>query len=120
MVPLDDAFETAAFGQTNCIDIITSSEERCAHCFSGLNFLGEIAKFFDSLHRGAIEFLNVSQQRLGNAMLFLVVKTQLHGIITVALLVLALQHTVGSGQHYGDWRNDTLRALNTRLTQFFS
>src|SRR5437016_11863492 len=120
MVPLYDAFEPAAFGQTDGVHIIPGREQRRTNQFSRLNLFGKLTELLDTLNGHPVKFLDVPQQGLGDALLFLIVKTQLDGVIAVALLGLALEHAVGSSQNDRYRRNDTLRAVNAGLAQFFS
>jgi len=116
----DDTFETAAFGDPDGVDIVAGSEDRRAEDVARLHFFGEVAEFPDALYRDTILFFDMAEQRFGDAMLLLIVETELNGIIAVALLGFALQNTVGTGQHDRDGGHDTFSVINAGLAQFFS
>ena len=78
-------------------------KQRRADHVAGLDFLGEIAEFADAFYRHAVVFLDVAEQRLGQALLLLVIKAELDGVVAVlAGLRFDLQHAVGSGKHNRD------------------
>ncbi len=100
MMALHDAFKAAAFGGADGIHEIARRKQRGPHNVAGLDVLREIAEFLDAFDGGAVVFLDVAGQRLGQALLLLVVKAELDGVISIlARLRFDLQHAVGAGEH---------------------
>src|SRR5882672_6056825 len=96
MMTLDDALKAPAFGDANGIDIISGRKKGRADLLAGLHFFGEITKFLDTLDGNAVEFFDMAEQRLGEAVLFLIVKPELNGVVAVALLGFALEYAIGT------------------------
>src|SRR5439155_18918308 len=119
-MPLDHTFEAATFGYADRIHVVPRSEKRGANHISGFDLFREIAELPDAFHGRAIEFLDVTQQRFGDALLFLVVEAELHGIVSVALLRFALQNAIGTREHDRDGANHAFGVIDPRLAQFFS
>ena len=95
----DHTLKTSSFGDAECVDVIAGSKKCRAEDIPGLHFLGKIAELTNSLHCLAIMLLDVAEQRLGQAVLLLIVEAKLNGVVAVALLRLALQNAVRSGEH---------------------
>src|SRR5438093_11733023 len=91
VVPLDDAFEAAALGDSDGIHVIAGRKEGRAERVAWLHLFGEIAKLLDAYDGRAIEVLDVAKEGFGDTMLFLLVEAKLHGVVTVGLLRLTLQ-----------------------------
>ena len=51
---------------------------------------------------------------------FLIIKAELHGVVAVAVLRLALQHAIGTREHDGDMMHRALFVIDARLAKFFS
>ena len=118
---LHHAFKTAALRHANGVHEITGSEQRDPDDIAGFHIFGEITKFLDAFDRRTVLFFDMTEKRFGNALVFLVVETELHGVVAVlARLGLDLQHTVGTGQHDRNGRDDTLRIIHARVPEFFS
>src|ERR1044071_7383594 len=115
-MPPYNTFEAAAFGNPNRIHVIARSKECRAHHIPGFYFLGKIAKFRYAFDRHPVEFLDVAQQGFCDPMLLLIVKPQLDAVVTVALLSFALQHAIGSGEHYRYRRDKPLGVIDAGLT----
>src|SRR5690606_3852676 len=96
IMALHDTFETTSLRDSDCIDEIASSENVRANRIAGLNGQTEIAEFFDAFNGCSVVLLDVAEQRLCHALLFLVVKTELDSIVSVALLSFDLNDTVWS------------------------
>ena len=114
------AFKTTAFGKADGIHIVARREQSRADHVPGFHLFGEVAEFLDAFDGRAVEFLDVAQQRLGEALLFLVVKPKLDGVVAVALLGFALQHAVGAGEHDRHRRDHAFGVIDARLAQFLS
>src|SRR5436190_1143162 len=115
-----DALEPAALRNPDRVDVISRSKQSRAKHVARLHFFAELAKLLNPFHGGAILFLDVAEQRLGHALLLLIVEPKLNGVVAVALLGLALQHAVGSREHNRHRRDFAFRAVNARLAQFLS
>ena len=120
MMALDDALKAAPLGDANGIDIIAGSKKRRANLLARFHFFGEITKFLDAFHGDAVEFFDMAKQRLGETVLFLIIKPELNGVVAVGLLGLALKHAVGAGEHNGDRSDNALSVVNAGLAQLFS
>src|SRR6266481_5545789 len=106
MVAFDHAFKPAAFGDADRINIIAGRKKRGPNDLAGLHFLAEIAEFTNAFYGHAVEFLDMTEQSFGEALLFLIVKAELNGIISVTLLCFALKHAIRAGENDGDRRNN--------------
>src|SRR5690349_52301 len=104
----NDTFKATAFGYANSVHIVAWGEEGRADDVAGLHFFGEVAKFLDPLHRHAAEFFDVAEQRFGDSLFLLIVKTELNGIVAVTLLRFALEHAIRPGENNGHRRNNAL------------
>src|SRR6185369_4564811 len=117
----DNAFETAALHDADGIDEIAGSEQRRADDVAGFDFLREIAEFLDAFDRGAVLLLDVAEERFGDARFFLVVETELDGVVTVFTgLGFDLQHAIGAREHDRDGLHIALGVVNARVSEFFS
>jgi hypothetical protein len=114
-VATDDAFKSAAFGKADSIDVIAGREQCRADDIAGFNFFGEVSEFFDRLDGDTVEFFDVAEERLGEPMLLLVIKAELHGVIAVTLLCFALQNAIRAGEDNGDVYNHTFGIVNPGL-----
>src|SRR5690242_16005911 len=119
-MPTDNTFKAATFRDANGVHVIARREESRADDIAGLHFFREVTEFLDAFHRNPAELFDVTEQWRGEALLFLVVETELDGIVAVTLLRLALQYAVGAGENDGHGRDDALRIIHARLAQFFS
>ena len=118
---LHHAFKAAALGDADGVNEIAGREQRRADDVAGLHFLGEIAEFLDAFHRHAVVFLDVAEQRLGQALFLLVVEAELHGVVAVlAGLRFDLQHAVGAGEHDRHGDDDAAGVIDARVAEFFS
>jgi hypothetical protein len=64
---------------------------------------------------------NVAEQRLAEALFFLVVKAELHGVVTVlARLRFDLDDAVGAGENDRNGDQHTLRVIDAGVTELFS
>src|SRR5690242_9210506 len=114
-------FKAAPFGRADGVNIVAGGKQIRANGFTGFDFLGEVAEFADALHGLAAVFLDVSEQRLGQALFLLVVETELDGIVTVlARLRFDLHHAVGTGENDRNGDQHTLRVIDAGVTEFFS
>ena len=120
MMALDDALKAAALGDANGIDIIPRRKKRSADLLAGFDFFGEITKFLDPFDGDAIEFFDMAEQWLGEAVLFLIIKPELNRVVAVSLLGFALEHAVGAGQHNGDRGGNAIRVIDAGMAQFLS
>src|SRR5436305_788990 len=80
-MPADYTFETTTFGDADSIYIIAGSKQSRPENVSRLHLFREVAELPNAFDRRAAEFLNVPEQRFGHALLFLIVKTELNGIV---------------------------------------
>lgn len=64
--------------------------------------------------------LEVARERLGQAILFLVIEAQLHRAVAIFFHRLALDHPVWAGQNHGDRNQVPLGVVNAGLSKFFS
>ena len=118
---LHDTFEAATFGRADGINEIARRKQRWPDDIAGLHVFGEITELADAFHRHAVLFLDVTEQRLRQALFLLVVKTELDGIVTVlAGLRFDLQHAVRSGEHNGDGDQRARRRIDAGVAEFFS
>src|ERR1051326_8229 len=101
-VPLDHAFKTAPFCEADGVNKIAFGKEAGPENISWFHFLGKITKLLDSFDRRSVELLQMSEQRLGYAMLFLIFKPKLDRFIAVALDGFALDNPVWPHAHNGD------------------
>ena len=93
----------------------TDGEERGPDDVAGFHFFGEVAKFLDAFDGHAVLFLDVAEQRLGEALFLLVVEAELDGVVAVlARLGLDLQHAVGAAEDDGDVVGDSQVARHRR------
>jgi hypothetical protein len=120
MMPLHNALESASLGHADGIHKISGRKQGRAHGVTGFHFLAEVAEFLDAFHWCAVEFLDVAEQRLGEALFLLVVETKLDGRVAIRFVRLALQHAVGAGEHNGHRRDDALGVIHARLAELFS
>jgi hypothetical protein len=120
MMAFNDAFETAAFGDADGVNVIARSKERRAENVARLHFFAEVPKFLDAFNRDAVMFLDVPEHGLREALFFLVVEPELDGVVTVGLLGFALQNAIGARKNDGHGGDLALGAVNARLAQFFS
>jgi hypothetical protein len=65
-------------------------------------------------------FLEMAEQRLGHAMLFLIVETKLDGIVAVGLDGFGLDDAIGAGENDGDGCQDSVGVIDAGLAEFFS
>jgi hypothetical protein len=120
-VAFHDPFKAAALGDADGIHKIAGREQRRANDVARLHFLREIAEFPDAFDCRAIVFLDVPEQRLRHALFFLVVESELNGVVTVlAGLGFHLQDAVWPGEHDGDGHQHPARVVNTGAAEFFS
>ncbi len=81
----DDALEAAALSDADRIHEIANCKQRGADNITGFNILGEIAELANAFDRDSIEFFEMTEHRLGETLLFLVVKAKLDGFVSVGL-----------------------------------
>ena len=118
---LHDTFKTAAFGGTDGVNEITGSKERGSDDITGFHFLGEVAKFPDAFDGDAALLLDVTEQALGKAVLFLVIKAELHGVVAIlACLGFHLENAVGAGENDGDRDGGAAGVIDAGVAEFFS
>src|ERR1044071_4591178 len=117
---LHDTFKSTTLGNTNSIDVIAGSKQIGADLLAGFHFLGEISKFADSFDGDAVEFFDMTEQRFCEAMLLLIIKPELNGVIAIGCLRLALEHAIGTGQDNSNRGDDALGVVNARLAELFS
>src|SRR5262249_54935218 len=94
-VTANHAFEPAAFGDTNGIYIIPGSKQSRAEHVARLDLFRKIAEFANAFDRRAAELFDMAQQGFRHPLLFLVVESELDGVVSIRLLGLALQHAIG-------------------------
>lgn len=129
----DDARKAATLGDANGIHKIADGKQAGTDEVAGLDGLGEVAEFANSLDAGQdggrflprafgvhAEFLQVAEFRLGEALIFLFAKAELDGVVAVGGLGFTLQHAIGSGEDNGHRMQDALGVVDPRLSQFFS
>ena len=117
---LHDTFKTAAFGDADGIHEITRSKNICPDGVAGFYGQSEITKFPDAFNGKRIVFLDVAEQRLGEAMLFLIVEAELNRVVAVRFLRLHLDNAIGSNRDNRDRVDNAFRIIDAGLAKFFS
>ena len=116
-----NAFKTASLCDPNGVHVIPRGEQRRTDNVTGFDFLGKLAEFADPFDGGAVEFLDMAEQRLGHALILLVIEPELDRVVAVfAGLRLDLQHAVRSGKHHRDRYQNALGVIDARVTEFLS
>ena len=72
------------------------------------------------LTAGAVVFLEVAEQRLGDALFLLVVEAELDGVVAVGSCRFDLEDAVGAGEDDRDGHKDALGVIDAGLAEFFS
>src|SRR5207249_2481512 len=112
-VASDNTFKATTLRDANGINEIAGSEQRWSDNVTRFHVFGEITKLTDAFHRDTVLFFDVTEQRLGEALFFLIVETKLHGVVAVfAGLRLDLQYAVRSGEHNGDGDQRAIRIID--------
>ena len=111
-----NALEPLPFRDADRIDVVALGKNRHANLVAGFHVHLVIAKFFDPLHCGHIALLDVTEQRLRQPMFLLLVETQLHRVVSVALDGLALDHMVRPRLHYSDMHQRPRFIIDPGLT----
>src|SRR5262249_44005498 len=78
--------EASPFSNSNGVDIISRRKKGSPDDVTRFDFLRKVAEFLDTFDGDAVEFLDMAEQRFGKALLLLVVQTQLHSVVAIALL----------------------------------
>src|SRR5947207_673598 len=99
-VALHNALKTLSLCDADRVDVIALGKNRHADFVTGFQVHRIISEFLDPLYRRDAALLDMTQQRLREPMFLLLVKTQLHRVVAVALDGLALDHMVRPGLHY--------------------
>ena len=120
VVALHNTFKPTAFCDADGIDKIALGENGGSDDIARLDWEGEIAEFADALGGGCAEFFEMSHQRLGHAMLLLIVKAQLDGVVAIRLDGLGLNHTIGAGENDSDRNQYAASVIDACLAEFFS
>ena len=102
IVALHHAFKAAAFGHADGVHKIALGKNGGADDVARFDREGEIAEFADALGGQGAVFLEMAEQGLGHALLFLVVEAELDGVVAVGGDGFGLDDAVGADQHNGD------------------
>ena len=102
IVPLHHPFKSAPFGDADRIHKIALRKNGGPDNIAGFDRQGKIAELAHPLGGQGAVFFEMAQQRLGHALLFLVVKTKLDGVVAVGRDRFGLDDAVGAGLDDGD------------------
>jgi hypothetical protein len=120
-VTFDDTFKAATFGGADGIHEIADGKQIRAEDIAGFDFFGEVAEFLDAFDGEGVVLFDVTEQGFAEALFFLVVETELDGVITVfARLRFHLDNAIGAGQYNGDGNGRATGVINAGMAQFFS
>src|SRR6185503_4628730 len=83
-------------------------------------FVALLAGGFGIVRAQGAKLGEVAEDRLGDALRFLVTEAQLHGAVAILFHSAYLKHAVGAAQDRRDRHQRAIGVVNARMAQFFS